>query len=85
MSDPFPSTNWSIVVRAGGVTDEGTRQALAELFETYWFPLYGYVRRRGYGDEDARDLLQSYFVSLMEKKVVGRAPIQSGSIFQSCL
>ena len=40
--------------------------ALEELCRTYWFPLYAYVRRRGYAKADAEDLTQSFFARLLE-------------------
>lgn len=41
--------------------------ALEELCKTYWFPLYAYVRRRGYPKEDAEDLTQAFFTRFLEK------------------
>lgn len=35
------------------------------LCEAYWFPLYAYVRRRGYGPHDAEDLTQGFFARLL--------------------
>ena len=40
------------------------RQALEALCETYWYPLYVYIRRRGYGPDEAKDLTQSFFARL---------------------
>lgn len=62
----FQTTRWSIVLAAGG-SDERTQQALAHLFEKYWYPVYGFVRGQGYGEEDARDMVQSFFASLLER------------------
>ena len=41
--------------------------ALEELCRTYWYPLYAYIRRRGYTTEDAEDLAQAFFARLLEK------------------
>lgn len=35
------------------------------LCRTYWYPIYAHVRRRGHGVEDARDLTQEFFASLI--------------------
>ena len=43
------------------------QEALAELCEQYWFPLYAYLRRRGRSAEDAQDLTQGLFLRLLEK------------------
>jgi RNA polymerase sigma-70 factor (ECF subfamily) len=47
-------------------TDEA-REAVAELCEAYWYPLYAFIRRQGYNMEDARDLTQGFFARLLEK------------------
>jgi len=63
----FATTQWSVVVRAGGEGTEAARAALAELCETYWYPLYAYARRRGGGEHEAQDLVQGFFAELLEK------------------
>ena len=52
---------------------ENTQQALTELFQTYWYPLYAYVRRRGYSEHDAEDLVQAFCVHLQEKHALAKA------------
>ena len=42
--------------------------ALEKLCVAYWYPLYVYVRSRGHGPEEARDLTQEFFARLLEKK-----------------
>lgn len=44
------------------------RAALAVLCQTYWYPLYAYVRRRGYEVDEAQDLTQGFFAALLEKR-----------------
>ena len=48
----FPETQWSVVVRAGA----GQHEALRELCEVYWYPLYAFARRSGHSEQDALDL-----------------------------
>src|SRR5882672_3075519 len=67
---PFLTTRWSLVLEAGKPSNETSRRALSELCETYWYPLYAFVRRRGYRREDAQDLTQAFFARLLEKQVV---------------
>jgi RNA polymerase sigma factor (sigma-70 family) len=57
---------------------ERTRQALASLFQTYWYPLYAYVRRRGYNEHDAQDLVQGFCLHLQEKHALAKADRQRG-------
>ena len=51
---------------AGGAPARQERRgALVSLCEAYWYPLYAYVRRRGYSEDEARDLTQEFFVRLL--------------------
>jgi RNA polymerase sigma factor (sigma-70 family) len=79
-SDLFPSTHWSVVVAAGEsqVEPEIAQAALAKLCQTYWAPLYSFVRSRGYTEYDAQDFTQSFFVYLIEHKVYKRVDPHKG-------
>ena len=71
----FPTTHWSCVAEAGDPDPDRSRAALAELCGAYWYPLYAFVRRRGHAADDAADMVQGYFVRLLERGVlVGRRP-----------
>jgi RNA polymerase sigma-70 factor (ECF subfamily) len=64
----FATTRWSLVLAAGaGGSSEGVRKALTTLCETYWYPLYAFLRSRGSSVEDAQDLTQAFFARLLEK------------------
>ena len=56
------------MIAAGGDDSLAARAALATLCETYWYPLYAYVRRRGATPDDARDLTQGFLTSLLERR-----------------
>jgi RNA polymerase sigma-70 factor (ECF subfamily) len=79
-SDFFPSTQWSVVLAAGRslAEPEMAQAALEELCQTYWTPLYSFVRSRGYTVHDAQDLTQSFFVHLIEHKIYNRVDRQKG-------
>src|SRR5438034_3491488 len=79
-SDLFPSTHWSVVLAAGEsrAEPEVAHAALAELCQTYWAPLYSFVRSRGYSVHDAQDLTQSFFAYLIERKIYQRVDRQKG-------
>jgi len=79
-SDTFASTHWSVVLAAGEsqADPEIAQAALAELCQTYWAPLYSFVRTRGYTVHDAQDLTQSFFAYLIEHKIYARADRQKG-------
>jgi len=85
-SDSFPSTRWSVVLAAGRsqAEPEISQAALAELCQTYWAPLYSFVRSRGYTVHDAQDLTQSFFAYLLEHKIYARVDRQKGK-FRSFL
>src|ERR1051325_1745279 len=62
----FSNAQWSLVVRAGDKADPAARAALETLCRRYWFPLYAFVRREGYGLHDAQDLTQAFFARFLE-------------------
>jgi RNA polymerase sigma-70 factor (ECF subfamily) len=62
------TTQWSIVLAAAHDSRPDARAALATLCQTYWRPLYCYVRRRGHSPDDAQDLTQQFFATLLEKE-----------------
>jgi RNA polymerase sigma-70 factor (ECF subfamily) len=61
------TTQWSQVLAARDGTDTEARAALESLCQTYWQPLYAYIRHQGYGRGEARDLTQGYFAEFLEK------------------
>jgi RNA polymerase sigma factor (sigma-70 family) len=63
----FTTTRWSVVVTAQG-DSPAADQALEKLCSTYWWPLYGFVRRQGYTPEEAQDLTQGFFARLLERR-----------------
>ena len=66
-----------MVLLAGRDTTRA-QAALETLCQTYWYPLYAYVRRRGHPPEDAQDLTQEFFARLLEHNWIGRADQQKG-------
>lgn len=60
----FRTTHWSVVLEAG-VGAENSRSALERLCRSYWYPLYVFVRRRGYDSHHAQDLTQEFFARLL--------------------
>jgi RNA polymerase sigma-70 factor (ECF subfamily) len=76
----FATTHWSVVAAAGGEHAE----ALETLCRAYWYPLYAYVRRRGFGPEQAQDLTQEFFARLLKQNYPAQADRAKGK-FRSFL
>lgn len=73
----FATTHWSVVLAAQGQSDKGVA-ALEKLCCTYWYPLYAYLRRRGYGQHDAQDSTQGFFAHLIERQSLLRVAKEKG-------
>jgi DNA-directed RNA polymerase specialized sigma24 family protein len=63
----FATTSWTVVLQARDQGSLEAQQALAELCRTYWYPLYAFLRRRGYLPDQAEDLTQRFFADLLSK------------------
>jgi len=74
----FTTTHWSLVLNAAEASSPEADRALAQLCETYWFPLYVYVRRQGHNPDDAQDLTQEFFRRLLEKNYLRTIDRQKG-------
>jgi RNA polymerase sigma-70 factor (ECF subfamily) len=64
---PFPTTRWSQVVAAGDRAGPEAGEALAGLCSAYWYPLYAFVRRKGHPPDEAADLVQGTFLTLLDR------------------
>lgn len=62
-----------MVLAAGGAESPAAQDALARLCQTYWYPLYAYVRRRGHSAADAQDLTQEFFARLLARNWIATA------------
>ncbi|HVV01180.1 MAG TPA: hypothetical protein VHH88_07430 [Verrucomicrobiae bacterium] len=80
----FTTTNWSVILQAGQTDSERARHALEQICQRYWYPLYAYVRRTGYDPHSAEDATQSFFLHLLDERLVARANPAEGK-FRSFL
>ena len=74
----FPTTRWTLVVAAADPQRKEARSALVSLCEGYWYPLYAYIRRRGYPADQAQDLTQEFFIRVLEGRYLDRADPEKG-------
>lgn len=67
----FDPTHWSLILRAAHQQILGAQDALGQLCEIYWPPLYAFLRRQGRTPEDAKDLTQGFFLHLLSRDWLG--------------
>ena len=80
----FATTHWTVVLAAGQSSSVQQKQALEILCQSYWFPLYAFLRRKGYDNHQAEDYTQGFFAHILEKHGLQRADPRYGK-FRSFL
>ncbi len=80
----FTTTHWTVVATAGQRESSESTKALEVLCRSYWYPLYAYVRRRGYDLHEAQDLTQEFFARLLGRDYLGAVDRTKGK-FRSFL
>lgn len=63
----FPATRWNLVFASRDV------KALGSLITLYWKPLYFFIRQHGYDNETAKDMVQEFFTTLLERDSLSKA------------
>jgi CheY-like chemotaxis protein len=63
----FQKTSWDLVRAAPSV------EALDALIRMYWKPLYFFVRQRGFGNEEAKDIVQEFLAIALEHDMIPKA------------
>ena len=74
----FAPTRWSLIAAAREGDSPEARQALSQLCEAYWYPLYAYIRRSGHAADQAQDLTQEFFARLLARDFLGVADPSKG-------
>ena len=78
MSSTVASTQWSQILAARDGTDAEARAALEFLIQTYWHPIYVFIRHHGHGPEESSDLTQAFFTHILETDFLARVDPQKG-------
>jgi RNA polymerase sigma-70 factor (ECF subfamily) len=76
----FPATRWSLVQRIQQGSEDDARRALEEICRSYWYPVYGFLRRSGHSQHDAEDLTQAFFQRLIEERSIRSAQMERGRL-----
>ena len=86
LPDRFVTTRWSVVLSCAdsSASTQTARDALSQLCQTYWRPIFAFVCHHGYTVPDAQDLTQDFFVRLIEGHLLQRADPNRGR-FRSLL
>jgi RNA polymerase sigma factor (sigma-70 family) len=69
----FPTTRWSRVATAAGRDDGEAPEALSKLCQAYWYPIYAFVRHRGFTPDQAQDRTQDFFAYVLERDLIAKA------------
>ena len=82
--EAFLSTHWSLIdgIRAGQDRD---RTLIGYLLKRYWKPVYCYLRRRGYDNEQAKDLTQAFIHEVVLNRGLVQRADQAKGRFRSFL
>ncbi len=74
----FVTTHWSVVMSASDSGSPRAAEALEKLCRTYWYPVYVWVRRKGFSPSDAEDLTQAFFAGLLSDQFIASADREKG-------
>lgn len=75
----FQTTHWTAIETIGSNDDACNRAMVGDLLRTYWKPVYCYLRQKGYGNEEAKDLTQGFFHEIvLGRKLIQRADHTKG-------
>ena len=76
--ESFTQTRWSLVLQSSDGASVDATAALERLCQSYWPPIYGFLRRKGYSPHDAQDLTQGFFAALLRRNSLATADPHKG-------
>jgi RNA polymerase sigma factor (sigma-70 family) len=78
MRAEFLTTHWSLILAAGPNDSEAATRAWEQLAQTYWYPVYGHVRRQVASPQEAQDIVQDFFAMLLRRQALGTVAPEKG-------
>ncbi|MBL9145949.1 MAG: sigma-70 family RNA polymerase sigma factor [Verrucomicrobiaceae bacterium] len=79
-SPDFPSTRWTLIRKVQTGSEKESALALEQLCRSYWYPIYAYARRYGFGTEDAEDITQVFFQNLVSNESLQAVTEEKGKL-----
>ena len=80
----FQETRWTTIKKASHENSSISRSAFEELYKIYWRPLYFFIKSKGLKKEETEDILQGFFLHLIEKNGLRKTDRDKGT-FRSFL
>ncbi len=77
---PFPDTRWSLIAQVAEGDEASKKQALEELCQVYWPPIYAFIRSKGATPAEAEDLTQGFFAEFLARDDFSRASSHAGKL-----
>ncbi len=74
----FMTTRWALVDACKQSDQVVAKQALGELCQSYWYPIYAVIRHSGYQPADAQDLTQEFFLRMLKNRWIERLDQSKG-------
>jgi RNA polymerase sigma-70 factor (ECF subfamily) len=76
----FPNTRWTLIkaIQSGDATDAA--RAMEQVCQTYWYPIYAFLRRNNHSPHDAEDFTQALFAQLIEDETLQKATQEAGKL-----
>ena len=81
----FQTTHWTVIFSACAAERPRRAEALEQLLGRYWRPVYCYLRRKGHGNEEAKDLVQGFFCEVILRRGLLRWASQTKGRFRTLL
>ena len=78
--EAFPLTRWSLITQSRSDTEREVALAVEELCQRYWFPIYAFIRRKGFSREKAEDITQGFFHKMLSKDTFQQARQEKGKL-----